>query len=163
MIKAVSISVYIFFGIVSYSCIRTSTNKIMILGLYFLFFLLELWIIVLVDFNNIFKIASFYLIFNVSFIYLYIIFRNTINTGVFNLMAFLSLVVVAVIYYYMNDICNKVHMILNPFSLIIGCYFYVVWIGLFLYNKTRFDRLMFLKFPFEIYFEFGRILSKNLI
>jgi len=162
IIRAISITVYIVFGIISYGCIRNSNNKILMMFLYLMFFLLELWNIFIIPFNHIFKLGSFYLLFNIAFIYIYIIFTNKINNSAFNIVSFLSLIVVSVVYYLSEKIDGKIHMILNPFSVLIGCYFFVVWVGLFLYNKNRFDQLMFLKFPFEIYFEFGRILAKNM-
>ena len=161
-LHALSIFIYVFFGIISFACIKDTFNKIALFIMYMLLFLLEVWNILLIEYNTIFKLASFFLIFNVAFIYVYVIFVNEINVVIFNIIAMLSLLVISVVYYFMTDIQGKVHMVLNPYSCIVGCYFYVVWVGLFLYNKKKFEAMMFLKFPFEIFFEFGRILTNTL-
>ena len=161
LLRGFSVTFYIFFCVASFACLRNSKSKMAFTIMYMVQFILELWNIILVDFNNIFKLSSFFLLFNIGFIYAYIVFAHEINVGIFNLIAFMSLVLFSVVYYFMEDIDGKIHMILNPYSCIVGCYFFVVWITLFLFNKNKFDELMYLKFPFEIYFEFGKILSKN--
>ena len=78
--------------------------------MYMVQFFFEIWNIILLDFNNIFKLSCFFLLFNIGFIYTYILFSHEINVGIFNFMAFVSLLIFSIIYYLLEDIEGKIHL-----------------------------------------------------
>lgn len=161
--RSLSVGFYIAFCIGASLCLRPSSHRKTALFIYLFQFMLEVWLVALIDFNNVFLLSSFYALFNLGFFLVYIYFAHEINVGIFCFTAFGSLLLFSGVYFFMDDIEGKVHMILNPFSSLVACFFFVIWIILYLFTENKFDQYMYLKFPFEVYAQFGRIFSKNLL
>lgn len=141
--------------------LRKSKSKALHWFLYLTLQLCELWILVLVEISQPFKFACLQLIFNVGFIYIYILFANEIHVVLFNSVNFASLIIFSLILYYFLPI-ETPPPLLSPFSIMVSVFFFVLWLSMFLYNTNSFDELMYLKFPFRLFNQLAEIFQQNI-
>ena len=161
MLQSFTVLIYIAIGTVSYMILRKSKSKALHWVLYLALQSCELWILMLVEMSQPFKFGCLYLIFNVGFIYIYILFANEIHVVLFNAVNFASLIIFSSVLYYFLPV-ESPPPLLSPFSVMVSVFFFVLWLSMYLYNTSSFGDLMYLKFPFCLFNQLAEIFQQNI-
>ena len=161
VLQSFSILFYMAFGTISFVLLRKTRSLALHWAFYITLQLAEIWILMLIEIDQPFKFACLQLIFNVGFVYIYILFANEIHVVLFNSINFVSFIIFSVVLYYCMEMATPPPLI-SPFSVMVSVFFFTLWLTMFLYNNDSFDDMMYLKFPFRIFDQLAQIFQQNI-